>query len=121
MWYTDTMEQKYRPVLTVRIFGEGKCFGPGVAQLLRRVEEHHSLRAATASMEMAYSKAWSIIKTAEQELGFELLLSTTGGKHGGGAVLSPKAKAIVAAYEDYCATLREFAAREFEERFAQVL
>ena len=114
------MEQKFRPVLTVRIFGEGKCFGPGVAQLLRRVEEHHSLRAAAASMAMAYSKAWSIMKTAEQELGFELLLSTTGGKNGGGAVLSPKAKAILAAYEDYCNALREFAAREFEERFQEL-
>ena len=121
VWYTDTMEQKYRPVLTVRIFGEGKCFGPGVAQLLRRVEEHHSLRAAAASMEMAYSKAWSIIKTAEQELGTDLLVTTTGGKNGGGAVLSPKASAILTAYEDYCNALRDFAAREFEERFTQLL
>ena len=115
------MEQKFRPVLTVRIFGEGKCFGPGVAQLLRRVEIHHSLRAAAASMEMAYSKAWSIIKTAEQELGTELLVTTTGGKNGGGAVLSPKANAILTAYEDYCKALRDFAAQEFEQRFADLL
>ena len=121
MWYTEHMEQKFRPVLTVRIFGEGKCFGPGVAQLLRRVEEHHSLRAAAASMAMAYSKAWSIMKTAEQELGVPLLLSTTGGKNGGGAVLSPKAQAILTAYEDYCKTLREIAQREFDARFAQLL
>ncbi len=72
-------------------------------------------------MAMAYSKAWNIIKTAERELGFELLVSTTGGKNGGGAVLSPKAKAILAAYEDYCKTLWDFAAREFEERFAELL
>lgn len=121
LWYTESMEQNFRPVLTVRIFGEGKCFGPGVAQLLRRVETHHSLRAAASSMAMAYSKAWSIIKTAEQELGFELLQSTTGGKNGGGAVLSPKATAILAAYEDYCNTLRTFAAEKFEESFKDLL
>ena len=115
------MEQNFKPVLTVRIFGEGKCFGPGVAQLLRRVEVHHSLRAAAASMEMAYSKAWGIMKAAERELGFELLLSTTGGKNGGGASLSPKATAILTAYEDYCAALRNFAAQEFETRFAGIL
>ena len=115
------MKQTFKPVLTVRIFGEGKCFGPGVAQLLRRVEAHHSLRAAAASMEMAYSKAWSIIKTAEQELGIDLLVTTTGGKNGGGAVLSPKAKAILTAYEDYCTALGAFAAREFEQRFADLL
>ena len=32
--------------LTVRIFSDRKCFGPGVAELLRRVRELHSLRAA---------------------------------------------------------------------------
>ena len=33
------MEQTFRPVLTIRIFGEEKCFGPGVAVLLRKVRE----------------------------------------------------------------------------------
>lgn len=45
--------------LTVRIFTDRKCFGPGVAELLRRVRELHSLRAAAMSMNMAYSKAWT--------------------------------------------------------------
>ena len=43
--------------LTVRIFTDRKCFGPGVAELLRRVRELRSLRAAAMSMNMAYSKA----------------------------------------------------------------
>ena len=42
--------------LTVRIFTDRKCFGPGVAELLRRVRELHSLRAAAMSMNMAYSR-----------------------------------------------------------------
>ena len=46
--------------LTVRIFTDRKCFGPGVAELLRRVRELHSLRAAAMSMNMAYSKAWKL-------------------------------------------------------------
>lgn len=33
-------------------------------------------------MEMAYSKAWTITKGAEEGLGVKLLLSTTGGKGG---------------------------------------
>lgn len=57
------MENNFRPVLTIRIFGEDKCFGPGVAVLLRRVRELHSLRAAAMSIGMAYSKAWTILKT----------------------------------------------------------
>ena len=73
------MEQTFRPVLTIRIFGEEKCFGPGVAVLLRKVRELHSLRAAAMSIGMAYSKAWTILKNAQQSLGFKLLDSTTGG------------------------------------------
>lgn len=67
------MENNFRPVLTIRIFGEDKCFGPGVAVLLRRVRELHSLRAAAMSIGMAYSKAWTILKNAQLSLGFKLL------------------------------------------------
>lgn len=115
------MEKKFRPVVSVRIFGDEKCFGPGVAQLLRRVEEKHSLRAAAISMGMAYSKAWTIIKTAEKELGFALLVSTTGGKNGGGASLSQQALSLLAAYEQYCTDIRSYAQREFDARFTQIL
>lgn len=121
LWYTVAMENKFRPVVSVRIFGEGKCFGPGVAQLLRQVEERHSLRAAAISMGMAYSKAWTIVKTAEKELGFELLVSTTGGKNGGGATLSQRATGLLAAYEEYCTRVRAYAQQEFANRFPQVL
>ena len=64
------MEQTFRPVLTIRIFGEEKCFGPGVAVLLRKVRELHSLRAAAMSIGMAYSKAWTILKNAQRQAGF---------------------------------------------------
>ena len=61
--------------LTVRIFTDRKCFGPGVAELLRRVRELHSLRAAAMSMNMAYSKAWTVLRTAQEGLGVKLLRS----------------------------------------------
>ena len=108
-------------MLSIRIFGEGKCFGPGVAELLRRVKSAHSLRAAAVSMEMAYSKAWTVIKNAEAELGFSLLISTTGGKNGGGASLSPQAERLLAAYDGYCKTLRSFADAEFSRTFSDIL
>ena len=59
------MKKTLRPVISVRIFREEKCFGPGVAALLKSIEAHHSLRSAAASMSMAYSKAWRILKTSE--------------------------------------------------------
>lgn len=121
MCYTDCMEHTFRPVVSVRIFAEEKCFGPGVAQLLRNVEDKHSLRAAAISMGMAYSKAWTIIKNAEKSLGFELLVSTTGGKNGGGASLSDRAQRLLAAYEQYCTDLRNYANAEFTRSLASIL
>lgn len=104
--------------LSIRIFSDRKCFGPGVATLLHRVEEHHSLRAAAASMEMAYSKAWAVLHNAEEGLGFKLLHSRTGGRSGGGATLTNEARRMLAAYEDYCAALREYGDRLFAEKFS---
>ena len=105
--------------VTLRIFSDDhqRCFGPGIATLLQRVREHHSLRAGAASMEMAYSKAWRIIRTAEGVFGCKLLSSTIGGPHGGGAVLTPEAEQLLAAYEDYCSDVTAYAQAKFQEDF----
>lgn len=110
--------KELRAVLSLRLFTDRKCFGPGVAELLRRVDEHHSLRAAAQSMEMAYSKAWTIMKNAEEGLGVKLLVSSTGGKNGGGAALTDDARAMLAAYERCCERLRTYADELLEEEFA---
>ena len=111
------MEQQFRPVLTIRIFADEKCFGPGIAVLLQKVQELHSLRAAAMSMNMAYSKAWTITKHAQAALGFPLLHSITGGRGGGGAELTPEGERLLEAYDDYCRQLRAFADGLFQEKF----
>lgn len=111
------MNNDLHPVLSIRLFTDQKCFGPGVAELLDNVRQLHSLRAAAQSMGMAYSKAWSITKTAEEGLGFKLLRSSTGGRNGGGAVLTPEAETLLAAYRAYCADVRAYAAARYETQF----
>lgn len=101
--------------ITIRIYGAEKCFGPGVAELLERVEELHSLRKATISMNMAYSKAWKMIKTAEENLGFSLLTSVTGGKGGGGAELTPEARRFLASFRRFEEAVRGYADEAFLE------
>ena len=119
--YHDSMEQILHPVLAIRVFREEKCFGPGIAALLKNVQEHHSLRAAAMAMGMAYSKAWTIIKTSEENLGFKLLASTTGGKNGGGATLTADAEKILLAYEEYSKELKQYANTLFAEKFKDYL
>lgn len=109
--------RELRPVLTIRLFAEEKCFGPGIAELLRRVRELKSLRAAAASMGMAYSKAWRIIRTAEGVFGCKLLSSSIGGKGGGGAVLTEEARRLLSAYDAYVADVTAYSQGKFEEAF----
>ena len=79
----------------IKFFGEGPC------RLLRCVEKTGSLRAAAMEMEMAYSKASKILKQAETNLGFPLTTRITGGKDGGGSVLTPEGKRWLQQYETY--------------------
>ncbi|MDE7261917.1 MAG: LysR family transcriptional regulator [Oscillospiraceae bacterium] len=117
------MEDRTRlhPALTVRLYTDKKCFGPGVAMLLRRVESLHSLRAAAMDMDMAYSKAWTILRTAEEELGVKLVHSTTGGRGGGGAVLTKEGAALLEAFDGYERELKETAERLFPQYFPEWL
>lgn len=78
-----------------------KFFGEGPARLLRGIEKTGSLRAAAMSMDMAYTKALKLMKQAEESLGFSLITRTTGGKTGGGSLLTPEGKQWLAQYEAY--------------------
>ena len=104
-----------RLTVTLRLLdGEDQLrFGPGVAALLEEVREKRSLRAAAGAMGMAYSKAWRIVRSAEEALGYKLLRSTVGGRNGGGAALTPEAEALLGAYQ----ALREEVSAYAEERF----
>ncbi len=108
-----------RFVVSPRIMGVEKFFGPGIAVLLHRVEEYRSIRQATMSMGMAYSKAWAIIRRAERELGFALLSTTTGGKEGGGATLTAEGRAFLEKYDRFCALVNKHAAADFETVFGR--
>lgn len=79
----------------IKFFGEGPC------RLLRCVEKTGSLRAAAMEMEMAYSKARRILKQAETTLGFPLTSRSTGGKDGGGSILTSEGKQLLRQYEAY--------------------
>lgn len=109
------MEQPLTYRVQLRIFKGGKCFGRGIAELLTRVGRTGSLRSAAAEMDLAYSKAWRIIKTSEDILGFKLLCSQAGGKHGGGAVLTPQAQDMLARYDRFV----EEGERALDKIFAQ--
>ncbi len=103
--------------ITLRIYREDKVFGPGVAELLETVRETHSLRAAAMRMDMAYSKAWKVIKTAETGLGFPLLLTATGGRQGGGASLTEQAEKLLTDYRAFERECKQAVDAAYERHF----
>ena len=93
--------------LTPRFLQNGqRYFGPGGAELLEQVREH-------------YSKAWRIIHEAEEGFGFRLLDSTIGGRHGGGASLTPEAEQLLADYRRFEADIFAYSQARFQEIFPQ--
>jgi molybdate transport system regulatory protein len=92
---------------------DGKAFGDGPYELLKRVENTHSLHQAAGQMGMSYSKAWRLIGAMERRLGFSLLERKTGGQSGGGSQITPRAKEFMTRYEQF----REEAKRSLEQIF----
>jgi molybdate transport system regulatory protein len=79
----------------------GKAFGEGPYELLKRVEKTKSLHEAAHQMDMSYSKAWKLIQTMEKRLGFSLLDKKIGGLSGGGSQVTPKGKELMKRYEQF--------------------
>ena len=104
---------------TLRIFGRDKAFGPGLTELLRKVEQTGSLQKAAVSMGMSYSKAWKILKTAEEEWGFPMTDRETGGRDGGGSRLTDEGKQVLARYEAFAEEAKEQLDRLFEKHFPE--
>lgn len=110
-------EETLRYDLRIRFYQTERCFGPGVAELMHGVETKGSIRAACREMGMAYSKAWKIINRAEQDLGFLLIQRESGGKAGGGAVLTPAGKDFLQRYDAFVSAVRQEADRLFLDYF----
>jgi len=79
----------------------GKAFGEGPLELLKRVEKVNSLHEAAHQMGMSYSKAWKLIQSMEKRLGFSLLDKKVGGLSGGGSQVTPKGKELMKRYERF--------------------
>jgi molybdate transport system regulatory protein len=77
-----------------------KYFGPGPMELLERIESTGSINKAAKQMGMSYKKAWEIINRLNKNANQPLVETQTGGKRGGGSVISSKAKQLIAYHKN---------------------
>lgn len=114
-------QQNFRYGMRLLIISDDKFFGSGICCLLELIAETGSLTKACRQMGMAYSKAWRIIKRAEEVIGAPLILGISGGKGGGSSVLSPLAKDWVGRYRAFEADTQKAASALFERHFKDLL
>ena len=93
--------KKFQYQMKLNIYKEDISFGPGVARLLELVDKYGNLTQAYNEMQLSSSKGWRIIKNAEEDFGFPLIISTVGGAHGGGSKLSIEGKKLLEDYQDF--------------------
>lgn len=76
----------------------GTQLGPGKAMLLEKIAETGSIAAAGRSMGMSYKRAWYLVDTLNGYFHAPLVVSSKGGKAGGGAALTPLGAQVLALY-----------------------
>jgi len=92
-----------------------RFFGPGICELLEKIDDTGSIQAAAGLMEMSYTKAWKILNRAEKKMNRRLIIRVNGGKSGGSSTLTPYGKAAVTAFREMEQRLRAESEKVFAE------
>src|SRR6185436_2364265 len=103
------------PSLSVRIdLADDGRIGPGKIQLLENIETCGSISAAGRAMDMSYKRAWDLVDEINRICRQAAVERQTGGKNGGGAVLTPFGRSLVARYRKIERTAATAARKELQ-------
>ena len=94
------------------VFGRGRRF------LLEAIDSHGSINRAAQEIDISFRKAWGHIKAMEERLGVKLVERRTGGRNGGGAVLTADARMFLKKYEALEKGIQELVDRKFKKIFS---
>ena len=90
---------KSLPSLSVRIDLDAEDrIGPGKIHLLENIHKCGSISAAGRAMDMSYKRAWDLVDEINRICRQAAVEGQTGGKNGGGAVLTPFGISLVTRY-----------------------
>jgi molybdate transport system regulatory protein len=86
-----------RPRVRILI-GSATALGPGKVELLEAIARTGSISAAARSMGMSYRRAWLLVDTVNRCFKDDLVITSTGGRGGGGAVVTPLGEEVLQRY-----------------------
>lgn len=105
------------PDIRIQIAKNDVILKPETAQYIEMIEHTGSIQNACACMHMSYSKGWRLINRMETELGYPLVVRSSGGVGGGGTTLTGKGKRLLQAYQNYRDQVKVAANQLFTEIF----
>jgi molybdate transport system regulatory protein len=108
--------KKTQPEVTMvrpRVYLGGQIsIGPGKIDLLQKVAETRSIAAAGRELGIPYKRAWTLINSLNEGFDRPVVETATGGKGGGGAIVTPLGEAILLRYRALEARINATAAAE---------
>jgi molybdate transport system regulatory protein len=91
---------------------EGTFIGYGRVVLLERIMEYGSITKAAKSMEMSYRHAWDLVDSMNRQARKPFVELATGGKGGGGAVVTEDGRKAIKVFWTFHKDLMAFLKRE---------
>ena len=104
-------------LLKLQVYNTSPHFGKGVISLMLLIQQGHSIRSASQVMNMAYSKAWHLIRSAEEDLGFALIIKKKGGSTRAGSVLTPDGQCLLTQFQKFESSVHKCVDQLFLEYF----
>ena len=111
------LQADIHPKVKLQLMRNEPFFGPGMMVLLKQIDVLGNVRDACEKAGMSYSKGWSLIRTAEKELGCPVVERSPGGKSGGMARVSSAGHRLMERYERLERKITEFAEKKYREIF----
>jgi molybdate transport system regulatory protein len=99
---------------------DGTLLGSGRVALLERIHELGSISKAARSMGMSYKRAWDMVDFMNRMAGGPLVTKKSGGKGGGGAVLTEQGHRAVDAFRALQERFRNYLAEETRKLLAEL-
>jgi molybdate transport system regulatory protein len=102
------------PRLSIRIdLSSEDRIGPGKIALLEAIRSTGSISAGARSLGMSYRRAWLLVEEVNDALREPAVMAETGGRSGGGAVVTPVGNRVIDLYRAIESTARNAAGHEF--------
>ena len=108
----NALRQKDRELDVLRRISETISGTLDQEAVLERIIEHGSITKAAKSMEMSYRHAWDLVDSMNRQAGKPFVELATGGKGGGGAIVTKDGKKAIKVFWTFHKDLLAFLKRE---------